>query len=113
AREVAAADLAPEEAPPWRIYLIRVHAARQLAVLVVHALLADEDRGAGPLLQQWRMLIDGSGKFVSTDGQYHDYVEARREGSAQARMGEAVAWWRAHLADAPGPCALPTDRPRG
>ncbi|MDC0720329.1 non-ribosomal peptide synthetase/type I polyketide synthase [Nannocystis bainbridge] len=113
AGEAARGGLDPQAEPPWRVCLIRQRADRHLAVLVVHALLADADSDAECLLKEWRMLVEGSGPMPGqVTGRYTQHLRAQAESLESPQTRSAIAWWQAQHAGAPALLELPVDRPR-
>ncbi|PCC73853.1 amino acid adenylation domain-containing protein [Nannocystis exedens] len=113
AGEAARSSLDPRDEPPWRIYLIRQRAGRHLAVLVVHALLADADSDAESLLKEWQMLVEGTGPMAGqVTGVYTQHLRAQAESLETPQTRGAIAWWQAQHASAPALLELPVDRPR-
>ena len=113
AGEAARQHLDPREAPPWRIYLIRQRSGRHLAVLVVHALLADADSDAASLLKEWQVLVEGTGRMTGqVTGPYTHHLRAQAESLESPQTRGSIAWWQAQHASAPPLLELPVDRPR-
>ncbi|WAS90947.1 non-ribosomal peptide synthetase/type I polyketide synthase [Nannocystis punicea] len=113
AGDAARSSLDPRQEPPWRVYLIRQRAGRHLAVLVVHALLADADSDAESLIKEWRMLVEGGGRMTGqVTGLYTQHLRAQAESLESPQTRGAIAWWQAQHAGAPALLELPVDRPR-
>ncbi|MBZ5710638.1 non-ribosomal peptide synthetase/type I polyketide synthase [Nannocystis pusilla] len=113
AGDAARGPLDPHHEPPWRIYLIRQRPGRHLAVMVVHALLADADSDAASLLKEWQMLVDGPGRTAGqVTARYTHHLRAQAESLESPRTRGSIAWWQAQHAAAPPLLELPVDRPR-
>ncbi|HEY0133888.1 MAG TPA: AMP-binding protein, partial [Nannocystis sp.] len=100
ARAAACAVLDPRDAPPWRVRLIRTRAGRHLLLVVMHAVIADEQRSAAALLTE--LLTAGPEIFEQRP------ANCPCEGPRDAD----VAWWRTQIDGAPPMLELASDRVR-
>ncbi|WP_244181997.1 non-ribosomal peptide synthetase, partial [Streptomyces curacoi] len=106
---------------PLRVRLLRIAPDVHVLVLVVHHIAADGG-SAAPLTRDLSVAYaarraGSAPKWPDLPVQYADYTLWHNgmlgaEHDPDSLLAEQFAYWRAELADAPGPIALPTDRPR-
>jgi amino acid adenylation domain-containing protein len=104
------------DGPLWRARLVRLDAREHVLLLVIHHTVVD-GRSVHLLLSELCELLD-----AGTDGRrprlpelvidYPDFCAWQREHHSAAALPDDVAYWRGHLAGAPGVLEMPTDRPR-
>jgi pristinamycin I synthase-3/4 len=107
-------DLA--QGPLARALLARTGAAEHHLLLVLHHAVSDA-WSVRVLFRELSALYaafaaGGASPLPEPEVQYADHAVWQREHLAGERLDAQLAWWKAHLADAPPLLDLPTDRPR-
>ncbi|HEY0022716.1 MAG TPA: non-ribosomal peptide synthase/polyketide synthase [Longimicrobium sp.] len=124
-REEAVARRAGEEArrpfdlaagPLFRAALLRLGAEEHVLLLAMHHIVSDE-WSSGVLFRELSALYaayreGGESPLPELAVQYADYAAWQREQLAGETLDRQLAYWKEHLAGAPGLLELPTDHPR-
>ncbi|HEX8393776.1 MAG TPA: non-ribosomal peptide synthase/polyketide synthase [Longimicrobium sp.] len=105
-----------EQGPLFRARLVRFADDDHLLLLAMHHAVSD----GWSMGVFWRELIALYRGFAECETfelpplpvQYADFAAWQREWLSGEVLQRQVAWWREHLAGAPGLLQLPTDRPR-
>ncbi len=115
-REAAAAEqvhricLRPyrlDQAPLWRLELLRLGPAEHVLVFGAHHLVND---AASIMLVLGELAMPAGDERPSTS--YRDFAAWQRDRFAAGDHDDQLAFWRTQLVAPPPPLALPTDRPR-
>lgn len=105
-----------QEGPLVRIALLQVAPERHLLLVTMHHIIGD-DWSRRRFLQEFSALYQGyvAGTPVTLPEQtvqYADFAQWQRAWLQGPLLQQQLAYWRAHLADAPPLLELPTDYPR-
>ncbi|WP_420402296.1 amino acid adenylation domain-containing protein [Nisaea sp.] len=110
ARADAEERFAVENGETARLTYVADRSGAGVLILTLHHIVSDGTT-LGLLLRDLTALLQGKGLSAPPQAEYRAYAKWRGEQVRAAGAAE-TAFWKAKLADAPGPLALPVDRPR-
>jgi amino acid adenylation domain-containing protein/FkbM family methyltransferase len=103
-------------APLFRVMMTHLSPHEHRLLLTIHHIIADE-WSMEVIQQEMRQLYeafsnDRKSPLAELPIQYADFASWQREWLQGRVLQKQMDWWKEALADAPGPLALPTDKPR-